>query len=134
MKILIFILVCIVPITIMNALIRKVLGVEKKKIFFSNNHFFNDFHRYGEWAIILVFLIINLSLTASVVNNSSDSIHQLIVFALLAAGISLAVFRAIFEKIYAENPKDYLYTLSEMGVAIIIIVVSMRLLFPEYLF
>lgn len=84
--------------------------------------------------ITLVFLIINLSLTASIANNPSDSIHQFLVIALLGAGISLAVFRAIFEKIYAENPKDYLYTLSEMGVAIIIIVGSMRLLFPEYLF
>ncbi len=118
----------------MNALIRKVLGVEKKRLF-SYNHFFNDFHKYGEWAITLVFLIINISISASIANNPSDSINPFLVFALLGAGISFAVFRAIFEKIYAENPKDYLYTLIEMGVAIVILVGSMRLLlFPGYLF
>lgn len=132
MKIIIFIVVYFVSITIMNALIRKALGVEKKR-FLSTTHYFNDFHRYGEGTITFVLVIIGIALPLSASNTPSDSIQPLFVFALIGACILLAVFRAIFEKKYADNPKDYLYTLSEMGVAIVILVVSIELLFPGYL-
>lgn len=127
-KIIIFIIGCFVSIMTSNAVLRKVLNVKKRK-FFSYN-FVNDLHKKGEWIIRISFFVIFIAINIYVINNSFTPYF---IYAFIAFGIILSGFRAIIEKKYAENPRDYLYTLSELGFAFIIIFVMMLLVFPEYM-
>lgn len=110
-KMLIFIVVTIVSIILFNAMMRKLLNVEKRK-FFSYN-FVNDLHKKGEWTIRISFIIILIFIGIIYQNSLFISITLITLF------ISLTIFRAIIEKKYAENPKAYLYTLSETGFALV---------------
>ncbi|MFX3675226.1 MAG: DUF4181 domain-containing protein [Paenisporosarcina sp.] len=125
-KIIIWLIGCLASMTIINAIMRKVLSVERKK-FFSYN-FINDSHKKGEWVIRISFTIILISIAVY------DVFNPFYIFAAIGFGIFLSGFRVIFEKKYAENPKDYIYTLSEMGFAIVIILVMTLMVFPEYLY
>ena len=127
-KIIIFILGCFVSIMISNAVLRKVLNVEKRK-FFSYN-FVNDLHKKGEWIIRISFVLI---FTAIAIYGVYNPFTPYFIYAAIAFGIILSGFRAIIEKKYAENSRDYLYTLSELGFAFIIIFVMMFIVFPEYM-
>ena len=127
-KIIIFLIGCFVSIMISNAVLRKVLNVEKRK-FFSYN-FVNDLHKKGEWIIRISFVLIFVAIGTFEVYNSFTPYF---IYALIAFGIILSGFRAIIEKKYAENPRDYLYTLSETGFAFIIIFVMIILVLPEYM-
>lgn len=122
-KMLIFLVVTLVSIILFNAMMRKVLNVERRK-FFSYN-FVNALHKKGEWTIRISFII--TIIVIGVVYQKSLYIS----ITLLALVISLAVFRAIIEKKYAENPKAYLYTLSEMGFALVSSITLGYILFPE---
>ena len=127
-KIIIFILGCFVSIMISNAVLRKVLNVKKRK-FFSYN-FVNDLHKKGEWIIRISFVLI---FTAISIYGVYNPFTPYFIYAAIAFGIILSGFRAIIEKKYAENSRDYLYTLSELGFAFIIIFVMMFIVFPEYM-
>lgn len=127
-KIVIFIIGCFVSIMIMNAVLRKVLNIEKRK-FFSYN-FVNDIHKKGEWIIRISFVLI---FTAIYIYGVYNPFTPYFIYAAIVFGLLLSGFRAIIEKKYAENPRDYIYTLSEMGVAFIIIFVMILLVFPEYM-
>lgn len=127
-KILIFIIGCFVSIMIINAVLRKVLNVERRKLFSYN--FVNDLHKKGEWIIRISFVLIFTTISIYGVYNPFTPYF---IYAAIAFGILLSGFRAIIEKKYAENPRDYLYTLSELGFAFIIIFVMMFIVFPEYM-
>ena len=112
-----------------NLLARKWLGVKRKK-FFSYN-FVNDFHKKGEWAIRILFIVSYIVL-AGILYDSAYSSQYLLLNAFIFI-LLLAVFRAIVEKKSAENPNDYLYTLFESGFAIVVVVIFAALLFPGFL-
>ncbi len=122
-KMLIFLVVTLVSIILFNAMMRKVLNVERRK-FFSYN-FVNDLHKKGEWTIRIIFIITLIVIGVVYQNNLFISIT------LLALAISLTVFRAIIEKKYAQNHKAYLYTLSEMGFALVSSFTMGYILFAE---
>ncbi len=122
-KITIWFVGIIVSIGIFNMIMRKVLSVERRK-FFSYN-FVNDFHKKGEWILRISFVIIYILIAAF------DAINQFFFYAVIGFGVSLSGFRAIIEKKYAENPKDYLYTLSELGFAMVVITIISLKMFPE---
>lgn len=122
-KMLIFLVVTLVSIILFNAMMRKLLKVDKRK-FFSYN-FVNDLHKKGEWTIRISFIIILIVIGVGYQNYLYMSII------LLALAISLSVFRAIIEKQYAENSKTYIYTLSEMGFALVSSITVGYILFAE---
>lgn len=113
----------IVSIALFNAIMRKVLNVERRK-FFSYN-FVNDFHKKGEWILRISFIIIYIVIAAN------DAINPFFFYAIFAFAILLSGFRAIVEKKYAKNSKDYIFTLSELGFAMVIIFVLTLKVFPE---
>lgn len=113
----------IVSIALFNAIMRKVLNVKRRK-FFSYN-FVNDFHKKGEWILRISFVIIY---TVIAVN---DAMNPFFFYAIIAFTISLSGFRAIVEKKYAENSKDYIFTLSELGFAMMVTFVLTLKVFPE---
>lgn len=119
-------LVCVIAfMTMCNAFMRKVLGVKKKE-FFSYN-FVNDIHKKGEWIIRITFVIIYILIFAL------GTYNPFFIYAAIGFTISLSGFRAIIEKKYAENPKDYLFTLSELGFIVVIVLVMTLIVFPEYI-
>jgi len=122
-KMLIFLVVTLVFIVLFNAMMRKLLNVERRK-FFSYN-FVNDLHKKGEWTIRISFIIILIVIGVGYQNSLFISITLLTLF------ISLAIFRAIIEKKYAENPKAYIYTLCEMGFALVTSLTMGYILFGE---
>lgn len=122
-KMLIFLVVTIVSIILFNAMMRNLLNVEKRK-FFSYN-FVNDLHKKGEWTIRISFLIILIVIGIGFQNSLFISIGLLTLF------VSLAIFRAIIEKKYAENPKAYIYTLAETGFALVSSLTMGYILFAE---
>jgi len=128
MKMTIWVISIIVLNLISSAILRKVLRVEKRK-FFSYN-FVNDIHKKGEWIIRISFIIIYTSIAVYGVFNP---FNPFLIYAAIAFGILLSGYRAIIEKKYAENPKDYMYTLTETGFAFMIIFVMTLLVFPESL-
>lgn len=119
----IFLVVTVVSIVLFNALMRKLLKVEKRK-FFSYN-FVNELHKKGEWTIRISFIIILIVIGIVFQNSLFISIGLLTLF------VSLTIFRAIIEKKYAENPKEYLYTLSETGFALVTSLSMGYILFAE---
>jgi len=122
-KMTIWVVGIIVSIALFNAIMRKVLNVKRRK-FFSYN-FVNDFHKKGEWILRISFVIIYIVIAAY------DAINPFFFYALIAFAISLSGFRAIVEKKYAENSMDYIFTLSELGFAMVIIFVLTLKVFPE---
>lgn len=128
MKMTIWVISIIVLNLISSAILRKVLRVEKRK-FFSYN-FVNEIHKKGEWIIRISFIIIYTSIA---VYSLVNPFKPFLIYAAIAFGILLSGYRAIIEKKYAENPKDYIFTLSETGFAFMIIFVMTLLVFPESL-
>ena len=122
-KMTIWVVGIIVSIALFNAIMRKVLNVKRRK-FFSYN-FVNDFHKKGEWILRISFVIIY---TVIAVN---DAMNPFFFYAIIAFTISLSGFRAIVEKKYAENSKDYIFTLSELGFAMMVTFVLTLKVFPE---
>lgn len=114
----------LVSMTIVNAIMRKVLSVKKKELFSYN--FVNAFHKKGEWVIRISSVIVYVAIFVN------DAINPYLYIAILGSAISLAVFRAIIEKKYAENPKDYIYTLSELGFSLVIAIILLLIVFPKY--
>lgn len=112
-----------------NLLIRKWLGVKRKKLFSYN--YVNGFHKKGEWVIRILF-IVSYGALAGILYDSAYSSQYLLLNA-FAFILLLAVFRAIMEKRNAENPNDYLYTLFESSFALVVVVFFAALLFPEFL-
>ena len=122
-KMLIFLVVTVGSIVLFNAMMRKLLKVERRK-FFSYN-FVNNLHKKGEWTIRISFIIILIVIGIVFQNSLFISIGLLTLF------VSLTIFRAIIEKKYVENPKEYLYTLSETGFALVTSLTVGYILFGE---
>ncbi|WP_211655598.1 DUF4181 domain-containing protein [Planococcus alpniumensis] len=100
-----------------NWILRKILGVERKKWFSSSEYFVNEFHekveryfRYGNTALYILFLLF--------FGFEKGSIYFVALTFLLS--VPQELFRAFMEKKYAENPNDYKFTLLEYPVSMII--------------
>lgn len=109
-----------------NAVMRKWLQVEKKKLF-SYNHI-NEKHKKMDWTIRVVFLVV-LSL-GNFINVTTEPMEWfwffetwflLIVFIVVSETV-----RAVMEWKYAVNKKDYIFTISQLifGVLLILTVIQ----------
>lgn len=103
--------------SVFNILMSKLLGVEKKKSF-SYNHV-NDLHKKLDWTLRIIYVLVMLFILAII---STQGTAMPMVF-LISAAIFLVIsetIRAFKEWKYASNPKDYILTLSQLGLAIIV--------------
>lgn len=101
----------LVLLFIFNTIMRKFLGVKKKNAF-SYNHV-NDLHRNIDWAIRIAFII--GCFVSILVNSQADRIVIQLSYILTPFIICTEVVQAIFERKYAANPKDYIFTLCQLG-------------------
>lgn len=109
-----------------NAVMRKWLQVEKKKLF-SYNHI-NEKHKKMDWTIRVVFLVVLL--LGNFINFTTEPMEWfwffetwflLIVFIVVSETV-----RAVMEWKYAVNKKDYIFTISQLifGVLLILTVIQ----------
>lgn len=123
-----FFVVSGIAIFTVNWILRKILGVERKKWFSTSDYFVNDFHkkversfRYGSLALYILMLIF--------FGFETGSIYFLAATFLLG-GIQ-ELFKAYMEKTHAENPNDYKFTLLEYPVSMVIFFTSAATFIPE---
>ncbi|MDJ0332259.1 MULTISPECIES: DUF4181 domain-containing protein [Planococcus] len=129
-RIFLFLLGVVSSIFLVNMLLRKILGVERKA-FFSDTRV-NDVHK--KWDRILnglsAVIVFIISLVA--INYGPAAFFYVLLVSVLLGIIQLLV-RLGFEKKHAENPNDYLYTLLESVTGTIILITFGVSLFPDYL-
>ncbi|KYG60112.1 DUF4181 domain-containing protein [Planococcus maritimus] len=123
-----FFVVSWLAIFCINWILRKILGVERKKWFSSDGYFVNEFHekveryfRYGSVALYIVFLL--------VFGFEQGSIYFVLFTFLLSAPQEL--FKAFLEKKHAKNPNDYKFTLLEYPVSIVIFLTCAMTFTPD---
>lgn len=111
--------------TILTLRMSKLLNVDKKM--WGRDRHVNRTHKMVELILNIGFAITTFTMT---MNNV-----EFIFFLNISIGYAIMHFgiRAIFEKKYAENPKDYLYTLSEFLFLMSSFYVMTYLIFPEYI-
>lgn len=114
-----------VVIFLLNMLLRKMLGVGKRKRF--SNNYVNEKHQRIDWTIrmVMVFAIVITAIFAFY------SIQIYMIFIFVIFGAIQETVRAVMEKKYAENPNDYLFTLIQFPLAIIVIFTLAYAAFPE---
>lgn len=104
-----------------NAVMRKWLQVEKKKLF-SYNHI-NEKHKKMDWTIRVVFLVVLL--LGNFINVTREPMEWfwffetwflLIVFIVVSETV-----RAVMEWKYAVNKKDYIFTISQLIFGVLLI-------------
>lgn len=126
------IIVCMLAVnSLLKALLRKLLKIEKvKKEFFSYNHI-NELHRKIDKGLRIVSAISLITLYTVLLFYYEDFIY-LFFFAIMAFTILDYMITAFFEWKYTLYPKQSILTLTEMLVIIaaVIIVVQFNLLGP----
>ncbi|PIC99626.1 hypothetical protein CSV68_07750 [Sporosarcina sp. P29] len=126
------IIVCMFAVnSLLKAILRKLLKIEKvKKEFFSYNHI-NELHRKIDKGL-RIFSTISLITLYTVLLFYYEDLIYLFFFAVLAFAILEFMITAFFEWKYTLYPKQSILTLTEMLVIIaaVIIVVQFNLLGP----
>lgn len=126
------IIVCMFAVnSLLKAILRKLLKIEKvKKEFFSYNHI-NELHRKIDKGL-RIFSTISLITLYTVLLFYYEDLIYLFFFAVLAFAILDFMITAFFEWKYTLYPKQSILTLTEMLVIIVavIIVVQFNLLGP----
>lgn len=114
-----------VVIFLLNMLLRKMLGVEKRKRF--SNNYVNEKHQRIDWTIrmVAVFAVVITAIFAFY----SIQIYMMFIFVIF--GAIQETVRAVMEKKYAKNPNDYLFTLIQFPLSIIVIFTLAYAAFPE---
>lgn len=111
-------------IFLFNGIVRKWLKVEKRKLF--SHSYVNDHHKKVDWLFRGIFIV--LLIIGGIVNISRIP-HEPVLFLeswflLLALVTATEIVRAVMEKRYAENPKAYVFTISQL-IFLLILVASL---------
>src|SRR5690625_1393712 len=93
-------------------ILRRAMGADKK-IWFSYNHI-NDFHKKGDWALRISFMI---SLIAGVISFRVNLFIVLFISGLFS--VSQLGFQAYVEWKFTENRNNYKVTIAEIGLTFI---------------
>lgn len=106
-----------------NAIIRKWLKVERKKIF-SYNHV-NMKHKKIDWGIrittvVALFIGYMISITRDPIGMNGFFHSSFILFSFIIVSETV---RAIMEKKYASNPNDYKFTISQLIFIVIFVII-----------
>lgn len=122
LKLLLLVTVYFLLITLFNAIMRRWLGVEKRKAF-SYNHI-NDKHRKIDWTIRIVFLCVLL--IGGFVNVGmipQEPLFFLQPWFLLFVLLFLSeTIRAVMERKYAKNPNAYIFTICQSAFILVLVI------------
>lgn len=114
---------------LVNTLLRRIFGVERKPFFAKSE----EYEGQKKWDRILggMSALVAFSVPLLIHEYGNSTLYLLLISA--AIGIVQLCIRASFEKKYAENENDYLYTLMESLTTIIIVITFGLSLFPDFL-
>ncbi|MED3804110.1 DUF4181 domain-containing protein [Lysinibacillus xylanilyticus] len=107
-----FLIVLVLVINIFGFVIRKLLGVERKKCF-SYNHV-NERHKKLDWSVRIIFILFFIS-SYYMIDDDTLGIPWYFEtwFILIVFLITSEMLRAFMEWKYAENKKDFVATIVE---------------------
>ncbi|WP_211655599.1 DUF4181 domain-containing protein [Planococcus alpniumensis] len=109
-------------------LLRKILGVERKKWFSPSSNFVNESHEkinnYFRWGNLAIYIM-----TLIIFGFQKGALY-FIVLSILIGGVQ-ELFNAYMEKRYAENPNDYKYTLLHYPASMVIVTTCALAFLPE---
>ncbi|MFJ7886880.1 DUF4181 domain-containing protein [Lysinibacillus xylanilyticus] len=107
-----FLIVLVLVINIFGFVIRKLLGVERKKCF-SYNHI-NERHKKLDWSVRIIFILFFIS-SYYMIDDDTLGIPWYFEtwFILIVFLITSEMLRAFMEWKYAENKRDFVATIAE---------------------
>ncbi|QMT17393.1 DUF4181 domain-containing protein [Planococcus maritimus] len=109
-------------------LLRRILGVERKKWFSPSSNFVNGFHEkvnnYFRWGNLALYVV-----TLAVFGFQKGALYFM-VLTILIGGIQ-ELFNAYMEKKHANNPNAYKYTLLHYPASMVILISCAGAFFPE---
>ncbi|MEX3743617.1 DUF4181 domain-containing protein [Lysinibacillus xylanilyticus] len=121
-----FLLVLLLIISIFGFVIRKLLGVERKKCF--SYTYFNERHKKLDLSVRIVFMI--LVLISSYYTNYNDTVeiawYYDLWFIIIVFLVVSEMLRAFMEWRYAENKRAYVATIAEMMFTISIVFLTIK--------
>lgn len=108
-----FLIVLVLVINIFGFVIRKLLGVERKKWFYYNH--INERHKKLDWSVRIIFILFFIS-SYYMIDNDILGIPRYFEtwFILIVFLITSEMLRAFMEWKYAENKRDFIATIAEM--------------------
>ncbi|MGE7674388.1 DUF4181 domain-containing protein [Lysinibacillus sp. NPDC094403] len=109
-----FLIVLVLVISIFGFIIRKLLGVERKK-WFSYNHI-NERHKKLDWSVRIIFTSLLLISSYYTIYNDTIGIPWFFKtwFILIVFLVTSEMLRAFMEWKYADNKRDFLATIAEL--------------------
>lgn len=112
--VMLFLIVLLLIVNTFGFVIRKLLGVERKK-WFSYNHI-NERHKKLDWSVRIIFMSLFLISSYYMINNDTFGIPWYFEtwFILIVFLITSELLRTYMEWKYAENKKDFVATFAEM--------------------
>lgn len=121
LKLVFLIAFAVIAIFSFNAIMRRCLKVEKPKRF--SHNYVNDLHKKIDWSIRgLIAILIIIGGFVNIGRIPSERILLLEVWSLLfTLIIATEIVRAVIEWKYAENPKAYIMTISQLVFLVILI-------------
>ncbi|WP_422124595.1 DUF4181 domain-containing protein [Planococcus sp. X10-3] len=123
-KLILFLVVAAIILFLVNLLLRKLLNVEKRS--FLSPGFVNDRHEKVEFRLGIIAAVLVAVVT---INSGFRGLYPL--YATLAAGLLITLYRAYMEKKYAENPNQYLFTLLDFTIAVVLVLSLGSFLYPD---
>lgn len=125
LKIMLFFVGMFLILFLVNLFLRKTMGVEKRNFLKAN--YVNDRHKKVEFYLGIAGAV---GVAAAAIYGYGKSglypIYASVIFALIST-----LYRAYMEKKYAENPREFLFTLLEFPIIILLILSLVSFLFPE---
>ncbi|WP_370043421.1 DUF4181 domain-containing protein [Lysinibacillus sp. RC79] len=116
----------VLVISTFGFVIRKLLGVERKK-WFSYNHL-NERHKKLDWTVRIIFLSLLLISSYYMIYNDTVGIPWYFEtwFILIIFLITSEMLRAFMEWRYADNKRDFVVTIAEMMFMISIVFLTIK--------
>lgn len=115
-------------ITAVNWLLRKILGVERKKFFSAESNYVNAMHHkvndYFRWGNVVLYLFLLI-----VYGFERGSLYFFV--ATLVLGELLELFNAYMERKHSENPNDYKFTLLQLPAGLMIVGICAAFFLPD---
>lgn len=124
MKVIVVVAVMAILSVVFNTVMRKYLKIEKRKAF-SYDHV-SEKHKKIDWIIRISFVIILITTHFFITRNLIESIWYLETWVLLLVYIVVSeIVRAFMQWKYAENRKEYIFTISQLIFLLIIMLLMM---------
>ncbi|WP_025784573.1 DUF4181 domain-containing protein [Sporosarcina sp. D27] len=120
-KLIIAVVLCMGMFYLLDSLLRRYLKLEKVNFF--KNNYVNDKHQKMDWTLrfILVFGYLVMAIIMSSGEKTTTTVFIIFVSYSLLNAIVLELVRAYMQKKYAEHKNEYIPTLVQLSLLIIVV-------------